>query len=163
MGNIIINISKFANIILMILYTTSCLKSFKDGEEREKNQRLNKQIIYVFLFHFLCYLTLAISNPDQIKEIMIFYGLQIFIATIYMYIYHYIYPYSSRMIANNMCFLMLIGYIMLTRLSFGLAKRQFIIATATLLLVSFIPAIMDRYKNLRNYGIYYRMGEKLDV
>lgn len=155
MGNIIINISKFANIILMILYTTSCLKSFKDGEEREKNQRLNKQIIYVFLFHFLCYLTLAISNPDQIKEIMIFYGLQIFIATMYMYIYHYIYPYSSRMIANNMCFLMLIGYIMLTRLSFGLAKRQFIIATATLLLVSFIPAIMDRYKNLRNYGIYY--------
>lgn len=155
MGNIIINVSKFANIIIMLLYVTSCLQSFKDEDQRKKNLRLNKQIIYVFLFHFLCYLTIAISKPDQLKEIMIFYGLQTLIATLYMYIYHYIYPYSSRMIANNMCFLLLIGYIMLTRLSFGLAKKQFIIATVTLIAVSFIPMIMDKYKNLRNYGMVY--------
>lgn len=155
MGNIIINVSKFINVILMMLYVTSCLKAFKDDNEKIKNQRLNKQIIYVFLFHFLCYLTLAINNPDELKEIVIFYGLQIFIATMYMYIYHYIYPYSSRIIANNMCFLMLIGYVMLTRLNFGLAKKQFLIGTAALLLVSVIPMIMDKYKNLRNYGIIY--------
>lgn len=155
MGNIIINFSKFANIILMFMYVTACLKTFGDEDESRKNMRLNKQIIYVFLYHFSCYLTLAISHPNEMKEIIIFYGLQTFIATMYMYIYHYIYPYSSRMIANNMCFLMLIGYIMLTRLSFGLAKRQFIIATATLIMVSFIPYIMDRYKNLRNYGNVY--------
>lgn len=155
MGNIIINVSKYINIVLMVLYTISCLKAFQKGEEREKNQRLNQQIVYVFLFHFLCYLTLAISNPDQLKEVMIFYGLQTFVATMYMYIYHSIFPYSSRMVANNMCFLMLIGYIMLTRLSFGLAKRQFLIATASLLAVSVIPVIMDRYKKLRNYGVVY--------
>ncbi|MGN0437957.1 MAG: FtsW/RodA/SpoVE family cell cycle protein [Lachnospiraceae bacterium] len=155
MGNVIINVSKFINIILMLLYVISCLKCFKDEDPRKKNKRLNNQIIYVFLFHFICYLNIAISKPDQLKEIMIFYGLQTLIATLYMYIYHYIYPYSSRMIANNMCFLMLIGYVMLTRLSFGLAKKQFLIATVTLIIVSVIPYIMDKYKNLRNYGMFY--------
>ena len=43
------------------------------------------------------------------------------------------------------------GYTMLTRLNMGLAIKQFAISTVSLLLVSFIPAIMIRYRNLRNY------------
>lgn len=155
MASIIINISKYIILILMVLYTLSCFTVFKEGSEAEKNQKLNKQIIYVFLIHFLCYLTLALSDTEHMMEIVIFYGLQIFVATIYMYIYHYIYPYSSRVITNNMSFLLLIGYTMLTRLDFSNAKKQFVIATASLILVSVIPLIMDKYKNLRNYGIVY--------
>lgn len=155
MASIIINISKYIILILMVLYTLSCFTVFKEGSEAEKNQKLNKQIIYVFLIHFLCYLTLALSDTEHMMEIVIFYGLQIFVATIYMYIYHYIYPFSSRVITNNMSFLLLIGYTMLTRLDFSKAKKQFVIATASLILVSVIPMIMDKYKNLRNYGIVY--------
>lgn len=155
MASIIINISKYIILILMVLYTLSCFTVFKEGSEAEKNQKLNKQIIYVFLIHFLCYLTLALSDTEHMMEIVIFYGLQIFVATIYMYIYHYIYPYSSRVITNNMSFLLLIGYTMLTRLDFSKAKKQFVIATVSLILVSVIPMIMDKYKNLRNYGIVY--------
>lgn len=155
MASIIINVSKYIILILMVLYTLSCFTVFKEGSEAEKNQKLNKQIIYVFLIHFLCYLTLALSDTEHMMEIVIFYGLQIFVATIYMYIYHYIYPYSSRVITNNMSFLLLIGYTMLTRLDFSKAKKQFVIATSSLILVSVIPLIMDKYKNLRNYGIVY--------
>ncbi len=155
MASIIINISKYIILILMVLYTLSCFTVFKEGSEAEKNQKLNKQIIYVFLIHFLCYLTLALSDTEHMMEIVIFYGLQIFVATIYMYIYHYIYPFSSRVITNNMSFLLLIGYTMLTRLDFSKAKKQFVIATVSLILVSVIPMIMDKYKNLRNYGIVY--------
>lgn len=155
MASIIINVSKYIILILMVLYTLSCFTVFKEGSEAEKNQKLNKQIIYVFLIHFLSYLTLALSDTEHMMEIVIFYGLQIFVATIYMYIYHYIYPYSSRVITNNMSFLLLIGYTMLTRLDFSKAKKQFVIATASLILVSVIPLIMDKYKNLRNYGIVY--------
>ncbi len=155
MANIIINVSKYIILILMVLYTVSCLAVFREEDERARDGRLNKQIVYVFLMHFLCYLTLALSNPDSMKEIVLFYGVQIFVATIYMYLYHFIYPDSSRLITNNMSFLLLIGYTMLTRLDFDLAKKQFVIATASLVLVSVIPWIMDRYKNMRNYGIAY--------
>lgn len=155
MASVIMNLSKYIIMILMVLYTLSCFNAFKETSEAEKNLMLNKQIIYVFLIHFLCYLTLALADPDEIKAIVIFYGVQIFVATIYMYIYHYIYPFSSRVITNNMSFLLLIGYTMLTRLDFSMAKKQFVIATVSLILVSVIPLIMDRYKNLRNYNIAY--------
>lgn len=155
MANIIINVSKYIILIMMALYTLSCFMVFKEDSVKEKDQKLNKQIIYVFLIHFLSYLVLALSDRDEMINIVIFYGLQIFVATIYMYIYHYIYPYSNRVITNNMSFLLLIGYTMLTRLDFSLAKKQFIIATVSMILVSVIPMIMDKYKNLRNYGIAY--------
>lgn len=155
MTSIIINVSKYIILVLMALYALSCFTIFKQGSQELKDQKLNKQIIYVFLIHFLSYLTFALSNSEEMTAIVIFYGLQIFVATIYMYIYHYIYPYSSRVITNNMSFLLLIGYTMLTRLDFSLAKKQFVIATVSMILVSVIPMIMDKYKNLRNYGIAY--------
>lgn len=155
MNSIIINLSKYIILLLMVLYGISAFTVFRKENENEKNMCLNKQIIYVFLIHFLAYLTFSIQSPNDMKTIITFYGLQILIATLYMYLYHYFYPYSSRMITNNMCFLMLIGYIMLTRLNFNLAKKQFVIATASLILVSAIPFIMDRYKNLRKYGVAY--------
>lgn len=155
MANIIINVSKYIILILMALYTMSCFTVFKEDSEKEKSLKLNKQIVYVFLIHFLSYLTLALSNDEEMISIVIFYGLQILVATIYMYIYHYIYPYSNRIITNNMSFLLLIGYTMLTRLDFSLAEKQFAIATVSMIIVSVIPMIMDKYKNLRNYGIAY--------
>lgn len=155
MTNVIINASKYIILLMMILYAISCYTTFRNVGEEEKTQKLNQQIVYVFVMHFLAYLTFALRNVEQMKTIVIFYGLQIFVATMYMYLYHYIYPYSSRVITNNMSFLLLIGYIMLTRLNFALAKKQFIIATASMVLVSIIPMIMDRYKNLRKYGTAY--------
>lgn len=155
MTNVIINASKYIILLMMILYAVSCYTTFRNVGEEEKTKKLNQQIVYVFVMHFLAYLTFALRNVEQMKTIVIFYGLQIFVATMYMYLYHYIYPYSSRVITNNMSFLLLIGYIMLTRLNFALAKKQFIIATASMILVSIIPMIMDRYKNLRKYGTAY--------
>lgn len=155
MTNVIINASKYIILLMMILYAISCYTTFRNVGEEKKTQKLNQQIVYVFVMHFLAYLTFALRNVEQMKTIVIFYGLQIFVATMYMYLYHYIYPYSSRVITNNMSFLLLIGYIMLTRLNFALAKKQFIIATASMILVSIIPMIMDRYKNLRKYGTAY--------
>lgn len=155
MTNVIINASKYIILFMMVLYGISCYTAFRKVDEKQKSRMLNKQIIYVFVMHFLAYLTFALQNAQEMKTIVIFYGLQIFVATMYMYLYHYIYPYSSRVVANNMCFLLLIGYIMLTRLNFSLAKKQFIIATASLILVAFIPMIMDKNKNLRKYSFFY--------
>ncbi len=155
MASIIINVSKYFILILMLLYTLTCFTIYQKGNEKKREWKLNRQIVYVFLIHFLSYMTLALSYEDRMTEIVVFYGVQILVATIYMYLYHFIYPYSSRLITNNMCFLLLIGYTMLARLDFSMAKKQFIIATAAMVLVAVIPYIMERFRNLRNYGIIY--------
>ena len=86
---------------------------------------------------------------------MIFYLLQMIVSIVYMVSYHGIYKKSSRLITNNMSFLLLIGYVMLTRLDFDLAKKQFAFATITLVITAFIPLVIMKCKNLKNWDIFY--------
>ena len=51
--------------------------------------------------------------------------------------------------------MLLIGYIMLTRLDFSLAVKQFLFATVGLIVTSFVPYIMQNWKNLRVFGKRY--------
>lgn len=156
MVRVITELTKYFIILFMVLYTMTCFTVFKPTNVNKKEKMLNRQIVYVFIVHFLCYLALYMEKMD--KQIIIFYGAQILVATLYMAIYHTIYKKSSRVITNNMCFLLLIGYTILARIDIGLAKKQFIIATTSLVLVSFIPLIMIKIKVLRNYCMLYGVG-----
>ena len=153
MVNIICEVSKYLVLLFMVLYTVKCFSVLSSKNEAQKKKKLNKQIVYVFLIHFLCYLILYL-RLGQIK-ILIFYAAQIFVAILYMALYHSIYKDSSRLLTNNATFLLLIGYIMLTRLNFDMAVKQFIFATVGMVLTAFIPYIMLKWKKLKDYGIFY--------
>lgn len=105
-------------------------------------------LLYIFMLSdtFLKYKTISI---------VIFYLLQMIVSIVYMVSYHGIYKKSSRLITNNMSFLLLIGYVMLTRLDFDLAKKQFAFATITLVITAFIPLVIMKCKNLKNWDIFY--------
>ena len=47
---------------------------------------------------------------------------------------------------------------MLTRLDFDLAKKQFIFASLTLVITAFIPLIIVKCKNLKNWDIFYAIA-----
>ena len=131
MATIITEISKYLIIFFMVLYTIKCFTVLKPVREDKKNHALNVQIVYVF------------------------YLLQMIVSIVYMVSYHGIYKKSSRLITNNMSFLLLIGYVMLTRLDFDLAKKQFAFATITLVITAFIPLVIMKCKNLKNWDIFY--------
>ena len=153
MVNIICEIAKYLIILFMVLYTVKCFTILSAKDEESRRKKLNKQIGYVFVIHFLCYLTLYL-RMGSIK-LLIFYGIQIFVAVFYMVVFHTIYKDSSRLLTNNTAFLLLIGYTILTRLDFDLAVKQFIFATVALVVTAFIPFIMDKWRNLRKYGVFY--------
>ncbi len=153
MIHIITELTKYIIIVLMVFYTLTCFTVFKSSNSDKQNKLLNRQIVFVFIIHFLCYLSLYLHYME--KKILMLYGAQILVAALYMAIYHTIYPKSSRVVTNNMCFLLLIGYTMLTRIDYNLAIKQFIIATGALILVSFIPFIMMKIKTFRNYCMIY--------
>ena len=127
MVNIICEVSKYLIILFMVLYTVKCFTILSASDERKRKKKLNKQIGYVFIIHFLCYLTMYL-RMGSIK-LIIFYAVQIFVAVFYMVVFHTIYKDSSRLLTNNTAFLLLIGYTILTRLDFALAVKQFIFAT----------------------------------
>ena len=153
MVNIVCEFSKFITIVLMVLYTFQCFSVMASKDESKKKGKLNVQIVYVFMIHFLSYLILYLRMSSV--KILVFYAVQIFVAIFYMVIYHSIYKESSRLLTNNMSFLLLIGYIILTRLNFSLAVKQFIFATVGLIITSFIPYILMKWKRLKDMGVAY--------
>ncbi len=153
MVNIICEISKFLTIVFMVLYTVKCFSIMSSKDEEDKKSKLNKQIVYVYIIHFLSYLIMYLRLGSV--KILVFYAVQIFVAIFYMVVYHSIYKESSRLLTNNTAFLLLIGYIILTRLNFKLAVKQFIFATAGLIISAFIPYIMLKWKKLKDMGVFY--------
>lgn len=154
MITVITTIAQYISIILLAVYGWLSFRVYLTPEAERKQSRLTVQIVLVFIIHFLWHLILFL-RMDSIK-VLLLYGAEILVACVYMAIYHRFYPHSSRAITNNMCFLMLLGYTMLTRIDMSLAIRQFAISTVTLLVVSFIPQLMLKNRKLRNY--YYVYG-----
>lgn len=154
MITVITIIAQYISIILLAVYGWLCFSVFRITDKKIKEKKLTQQIILIFSIHFLWYLVLFLRTESL--KVLLLYGCEILVAVLYMVLYHRYYPHSSRLITNNMCFLLLFGYTMLTRINFNLALKQFAISTVTLLIVSFIPLIMLRYRNLRNY--YYVYG-----
>ena len=156
MITVITIIAQYISIILLAIYGWLCFSIFKSTDKEVQNKKLTKQIVLIFSIHFLWYLVLFLkADADDSMKVLLLYGGEILVAALYMVLYHHLYTYSSRLITNNMCFLLLLGYTMLTRINFGLALKQFLISTVTLLTVSFIPVIMMRYRKLRNYYLVY--------
>ena len=153
MVTILSEIAKYLIIFFMVLYTVKCFTVLKPVSSDRKRRALNVQIFYVFMIHFLCYMTLYLHY--QKKSILIFYVVQMIVSITYMVSYHAIYKESSRLITNNMSFLLLIGYVMLTRLDFDLAKKQFIFATIMLVVTAFIPMLIMKMPQLKNWNIFY--------
>jgi len=153
MLNIVCEISKFLTIVFMMLYTVKCFSIMASKDEEDRSSKLNIQIVFVFIIHFLSYLIMYLRL--QSIKILVFYGIQIFVAVFYMMIFHSIYKESSRLLTNNSAFLLLIGYTMLTRLDIQLAVKQFIFATIALIVTSFIPFLIVKIKKLKDLGVVY--------
>ena len=153
MVTIITTVAQYISIILLAIYGWLAFSVYLTTENKQKQSKLTIQIVLVFVIHFMWYLILFLRSGS--KKVLLLYGAEILIACIYMALYHKYYPHSSRAITNNMCFLMLLGYTILTRININYAIRQFAISTVTLLVVSFIPLIMLKYRNLRSFYLAY--------
>ena len=99
MINIICEVSKYLVLLFMVLYTVKCFSVLSSKNEEQKRKKLNKQIGYVFVIHFLCYLILYL-RLGQLK-ILIFYVAQIFVAILYMVLYQHLQGFVQ--IADKQC------------------------------------------------------------
>ena len=82
-------------------------------------------------------------------NIIILYFLQVILVTVLIANYQLLYPKASRLVTNNMCMLLLIGFIILTRLSYDNAVRQYAISIAATVITIVIPVIIRKVRFLR--------------
>ncbi|NBK92733.1 FtsW/RodA/SpoVE family cell cycle protein [bacterium 1XD21-13] len=142
MTNLIVELSKFAFIILIALFTLLGYSVLTKKNQGELKYGWKLQNLLMFFFHLLAYVVLYLQT-EQIK-ILIFYLFQLFLLQAVLVFSGMIYPKMNRLVLNNMCLLLSIGFIMLTRLSYDKAVRQFQMAAIALVFAMVIPALIRR-------------------
>ncbi len=154
MTNLIVEISKYLMILLMAIYTYANFRFFSLKEPEAKRRVCGRQNRAMFAIHFLAYVVLCLKTEDEAFRftLMAFYGAQVVFFLCYIYLYRLIYRNVSRLLVNNTCMLLCVGFIMLTRLSLskGLDKalRQFAIVVAAAAAAWLVPYVMGRFWQL---------------
>ena len=74
-------------------------------------------------------------------------------------LFRMIYPKGNRLLINNMCMLLSIGFVILTRISYEKAIKQFFIITVSIAIGMLLPYLMSQIRFLRNLTwIYAAVG-----
>ena len=145
--------SNYIIIIMGIIYAISCFTVFLPSSEKQQIKRMDRQEKFMFLFHFICYGVLFAKTLDT--KLIFLYAAQVIFFKFLMFLYARLYIDCSRILMNHTCFLLLIGFVMLTRLSFDKAVKQFAIAAGTSVFVLFIPYFMKKAVFLKNLKWIY--------
>lgn len=153
MTNIIVELSKYLIILLMACYTFSCFSIFTKEYVEDEKRVLIMQNIVMFLMHFLAYMVMYLKMNEP--KLMFFYAAQVVYFLAVILLYSLIYPTVSKLIVNNMCMLISIGLIMITRLNYGSAVKQFIFAVLGSVFGLVVPVIIRKMKSLINWTYIY--------
>lgn len=155
MVNVIIEVSKYLMILLIAIYTYLNFSYFRFREEWRQHKTCGRQNAALFLMHFVAYVILFLKSEDE--RMILFYLAQVVFFACYIWLYRLFYRNVSRILVNNMCMLLCVGFIMLSRLSFDNAVRQFLIVAVAALVTWIIPFIIDRVWQLAKIPWVYGM------
>lgn len=155
MKTVITEISKYLIIFTMIIFTFQCFTIFRKHDQEDKNQVLRRQIILMLFMNFIAYAVLYLQTED-IKMLVMYVSVLAFILLVQL-LYRVIYKKGNLLIVNNMCMLLSIGFLILSRLKFDKAIKQFQIVVLSMALSFIVPVIVRKVKLLKDltwlYGI----------
>ena len=149
-------IGKILQLLIVIFgtfYTFECFYYFKKTKEYAKKHLYIRQYVWMICIHLFCYLTMCI-NTGETKYFLYFviqtamFGAVITAANI-------LYPNGNRLLVNNMCFLLGIGIVMISRLAPTRVIKQFLIIMLSVVIGFFIPVIMKKIDGLRKLKWIY--------
>ena len=149
-------LSKYIIVILMLFYTAQSFLVFRYKSESRRNGIYIIQTVFLFLTQIACLVQIVAATGNI--TYLLFGAFQIIIIFAIILMYYLIYPEGNRLIINNMCMLLMIGMVMLTRLNYDKAVRQFIIALASIVMGLFIPELIFRMDFLRDFKWVYALA-----
>lgn len=153
MKEIFLELSKYIFTFLIMYYTYASYRGSVMHNESKRKRIYIMQNVIMYITHFMGYLIVYLQ--DQKIEYAIMYLAQFIFFFIILILYDTLYPKASRLLVNNMCMLMSIGFIMLARLSYDKCMKQFMIAVASMVISFFIPWLIKNVKSFRNFSWLY--------
>lgn len=146
MQEYITTVSKYLLVLCMAFYTLDSLMVFRYRNDREGGFIYLRQNFWMFAIQFVSFFNIAILSRDWFYVFL--YGvLQVFLFLV-LCITPIVYRNINRLLLNNMCMLIGIGMIMVSRLDADKAVRQFKIILASYIICMFVPLIVSKVKFL---------------
>ena len=161
MTSIMIQASKYIILFLFLGYVFSAFNVFRFGKQPEKQKKIyTLQKVFLYAIHAIGFLCLYLQAQNT--ELVGFYLMQAVLISVIFMFYHFMYKRCSVLLINNMCMLLVIGMIMLTRISFDQAFRQFIFIAIGSVLMLVIPLFLQKGSIFRNFSaLYFGIGVAL--
>lgn len=146
--------SKYIMIFLFLIYTFLSFVVFRFiGKGKTEKTIYGFQRALLFLIHGDAYLVLYLTTENT--QILGFYLMQVILFAAFIFMYHVFYKRASELLMNHMCMLLAISFIMLTRLDFDKAFRQFMFLLAGFVMIMLIPFIMQLGSGFRKWTWLY--------
>ena len=138
MITIITEISKYLMMILFACYTYESFSALqRSGSPKRVQPILRRQLMFLFLIHLDAYLVIFATTGEV--QMLGFYAMQVLLICAIQLIYRFLYKKAARLVTNHMCMLLVIGFIVLTRLDEAKAMRQFTLAVAATVVTLLVP------------------------
>lgn len=153
MDYIFAEISKYIIVVLMALYAFACFHVFRYKSEYERRFIYFRQNIYMILIYAISFAVIILKYKDI--KYLYFFLISLTFLTGVVLVSGILYKKANRLVLNNMCMLLAIGFIILTRLSFDKAVRQFVIACVAIVATAFIPYVIGRGPFFSKFSYLY--------
>ena len=149
--------SKYVIALIMALYTLVSFVGVTFKSEKKLHGVFVTQNILMFAFHFSSFMVICFETNDV--SCLVFYAFQQIVLYAAVMLYKAFYPKSNRLIINNMCMMLSVSFVILTRLDYSKSIKQFGIVTVSLVAGLFIPLLIRKVKIIRNLKwIYCSVG-----
>ena len=146
-------ISKYVIDFFMLLYVLASFLTFRYKTEARRTGLYTCQIICMYVVQISCFIQIIARTGEA--TYLFFFAFQMIIFAAVLMLFYVIYPEANRLIINNSCMLLMISMIILTRLSYDRAVKQFFIMTASFIIGFFVPEIMFRFEILKKFTWIY--------
>lgn len=137
-------IGKYALVLLMAIYMIGSFGILRVEDPRRLRAAFVRQLILVFLFHAVGFSVILLRETRL--EVLLLYLSELTFMILYALVFRTAYKTSSRIILSHTLMFLSIGFIMLTRLDFDKALRQFMMAAAAGLLTLVVPPLFRKLK-----------------
>ncbi len=153
MGSFIAETSSYSMVAIFaaFLFVNIVVFFYKKPEKHTKTYFL--QTLLVVMFHAIGYITLYVRS-DDVRYFLFFAFQEIMLFALAM-IYRTIYRHMSHLLLNNMLMLLFIGFVILGRLAFENAIRQFIITIVAFAISIMIPWFILKFGKLKKLTYFY--------
>ena len=121
-----VELSGYLITLTVALYTFECFLLFRLRQKKQRSACCIRQICLILISQFLCFFTLYCKSGNR-NYLFFYLYVQLFLIMV-MVLTPLLYRSVNRLLLHNMCMLLGLGFVILSRLSLARALRQFVIA-----------------------------------